>query len=333
MDRMKYTQAVARLRVLETRLLNKIKIERMIDSSSALEALKVLQETEYGNLMGNVKRAEDYDDLLREELKRVISLAYEITPEKSFVDIMTLKYDYHNLKVLLKAKALKSDLDHLLMEMGTVPLEKLKLSIVSENLKELPDTMREAIEKAQSDFKESMDPQVIDIILDRYLYKDILRTAEDTEFDFIKDYVKNNIDFINIKTYIRLKQQKKEAKFFKEVFLQGGNLKEEVFIKNYEDSLENFIPKLSSLKSFEAVKSGLEDYLVSGRLSFFEKVTEDYLMKEAKKAKYIHFGPEPIVSYIIAKETEIKVLRIIMVGKINGLSPDAIRERLRDVYV
>jgi len=35
----------------------------------------------------------------------------------------------------------------------------------------------------------------------------------------------------------------------------------------------------------------------------------------------------------MAKETEIKNARIIMVGKINNISNDVIRERLRESYV
>src|SRR3712207_5252493 len=88
MDRMDFTQAVSRLRVLEKRLLNKVKIERMIDSSSADEALKVLGETEYSSLMGDVKRAEDYEILLQKELKRVYKLMYDVTPESSIIDIL-----------------------------------------------------------------------------------------------------------------------------------------------------------------------------------------------------------------------------------------------------
>ena len=77
MDKMKFTQVIPRLRVLETRLLDKAKIDRMIDSNSAEEALKVLQETEYANVMSDVKRAEDYDNM--EELKwfKVISSLLE----------------------------------------------------------------------------------------------------------------------------------------------------------------------------------------------------------------------------------------------------------------
>ena len=80
MDKMKFTQVIPRLRVLETRLLDKAKIDRMIDSNSAEEALKVLQETEYSNVMTNVKRVEDYEYMLSEELKRVYHEVYSMSP-------------------------------------------------------------------------------------------------------------------------------------------------------------------------------------------------------------------------------------------------------------
>jgi V/A-type H+-transporting ATPase subunit C len=56
-------------------------------------------------------------------------------------------------------------------------------------------------------------------------------------------------------------------------------------------------------------------------------------MKLIRDAKYVTFGPEPILAYIYAKESEIKNLRIIMVGKINNIPSEVIRERLREVYV
>jgi len=52
-----------------------------------------------------------------------------------------------------------------------------------------------------------------------------------------------------------------------------------------------------------------------------------------KDAKYVSFGPEPVIAYIFAKENEIKLIRIIMVGKINGIDGEVIRERLRENYV
>ena len=56
-------------------------------------------------------------------------------------------------------------------------------------------------------------------------------------------------------------------------------------------------------------------------------------MEKMKSAKMISFGGEPLLAYIYAKETEIKVIRIIMVGKLNNINGEVIRERLRDIYV
>ena len=107
MDGMQFSQVIPRIRVYETKLLDKAKIDRMIDSHSAGEALKVLQESEYANVMSNVKRPEDYDNMLSEELKRLFDVMYDICPKKSLIDLMSVKYDYANIKVILKGMFLK----------------------------------------------------------------------------------------------------------------------------------------------------------------------------------------------------------------------------------
>ena len=41
----------------------------------------------------------------------------------------------------------------------------------------------------------------------------------------------------------------------------------------------------------------------------------------------------PLLGYLIARENEIKTVRIILTGKQNGFSDDAVRERIREMYV
>ena len=171
MDKMIFSQVIPRLRVYETKLLDKSKFDRMIDSNSANEALKVLQETEYANIMSNVKRAEDYEVILSEELKRVFQLMYDISPAKSLVDLMSIKYDYQNIKVILKGMFLKEDLSYLLIPVGTVEVSKLKSFIENMQLSDLSKLMREAIEEAIQGFENTKDPQMVDIILDKYMFK------------------------------------------------------------------------------------------------------------------------------------------------------------------
>jgi V/A-type H+-transporting ATPase subunit C len=332
MDRMNFTQAVARLRVLEKRLLNKVKIERMIDSTSAEDVLKILQETEYASLMGNLKRAEDYDILLKEELNRVYSLMYKVSPDLVIVDIMSLKYDYHNIKVMLKGRALNKDFSHMLIPVGTVDIEELKIYMTTGEYRELKPKMSESILEAEKIYFELKDPQNIDIILDQYMYIDMLDRAKETQNDFIIDYVKRNIDFSNIRSTIRLKKQQKDTKFFGKVILNGGDIAYDVLLRAFEEPIENMAAKFTSSKYGEIVRLGLEEYMKNGKLSVLEKSSENYIMKNLKTAKYVTFGPEPIFGYIAAKETEIKIIRIIMVGKLNNVDTAVIRERVRDVY-
>ncbi|MCB2311560.1 V-type ATP synthase subunit C [Clostridium tagluense] len=332
MDKMNFTQAVARLRVLETRLLSNVKVERMIDSTSAEDVIKILQETEYASLMVNVKRPEDYNILLKEELNRVYSLMYSVSPDPLIVDIMSLKYDYHNIKVMLKGKALNKDFSHMLIPVGTVDIEKLKLYMTAEDYRELNPKMREAIIQTEKVYNELKNPQKIDIIIDKYMYIDMLERAKETKIDFIIHYVVTSINFCNIKSIIRLKRQEKNVEFLKEVMLTGGDIANDILLRAFDDTIENMAAKFSSLKYGDVIKLGLEEYIKTGKLSALEKLSENYIMKTLKVAKYITFGPEPVFAYILAKETEIKIIRIIMVGKLNNVDTIVIRERVREVY-
>ena len=63
-----------------------------------------------------------------------------------------------------------------------------------------------------------------------------------------------------------------------------------------------------------------------------QKLCDDALIKYIKDAKYISVGIEPLVAYIAAKQMEIKSVRIVMAGKLAGISSELLRERLRETY-
>ena len=65
----------------------------------------------------------------------------------------------------------------------------------------------------------------------------------------------------------------------------------------------------------------------------FERMCDDYLMSYVKEAQYKTLTPEPLVGYILGKETEIKCVRIIMTCKLNNIDSETIKERVREAYV
>ena len=99
------------------------------------------------------------------------------------------------------------------------------------------------------------------------------------------------------------------------------------------DSAENIASKLSYTRYGAILKEGIESYAKTGSVSLFEKLSDNFIMSLLKGAKIMTSGVEPIIAYIYAKENEIKLIRIIMVGKLNNISAEVIRERLRDSYV
>lgn len=332
MDKMKFTQAVSRIWVLETKLLDKPKVERMIEAPSASEVLRILNETEYSNVSSNIKRAEDYEEILSAELKRVYDLVYEISPVKEVVKIMSLKYDYHNVKVLLKGKVLGKDLSSMIIKLGNLDLQEIKRKIDGDNYKSLNGTLGKGVQEAMKAFEETKDPQKIDIIIDKYMFKELVEIQKNLDYKFIDNLVKAMIDSINIRTLLRIKKQNKGRDFAEEVIVEGGAIDRSKLVALLNESPENIMAKLQSTIYSDLIKEGFEGYIATESASLLEKLSDNYIMELMKDSKLVTFGPERLLSYIYAKETEIKVIRIIMIGKLNNIAEEVIRERLRDIY-
>lgn len=333
MNVMQFTQALSRIWVLETRLLDKAKVERMLEANSADEVLKILSDTEYVNLMGSLKRANDYEVVLSAELKRVYNLVYELCPVNEIVDLMSIKYRYHNLKVLLKGKFLAKDFSNMLIDLGKEDLNDLKRKIDADNYNELKGNIQKAVEEAVIDFEANKDPQKIDIIVDSYMYKELVDIKKSVNYKFTDKLVDAMIDSTNIKTLLRVKKQGKGREFASEVIVSGGAIDKDTLVSIINETPENIISKLSFSVYSDMIKDGIEGYISTNSANLLEKLSDNYVMDLMKGAKLVTFGPERILSYIYAKETEIKIIRIIMVGKLNNIAEEVIRERLRDLYV
>ena len=182
MKRKDYGQSVVMVRVLEKKLLTKNKLDRMIEAETPEEVMKQLSETEYSQNMFDIQQPQEYEKILKRETERVFNLVRELSNDKEIVDILSLKYDYHNLKVLLKGRLANKDFSTLLMDAGTQKIEKLKLKFDIKNYNDLPEEISKAINEVEKDFLENNDSQKIDIIVDKYYYKnrDILE-----KFDLI----------------------------------------------------------------------------------------------------------------------------------------------------
>ena len=117
------------------------------------------------------------------------------------------------------------------------------------------------------------------------------------------------------------------------MLLDNGTLKTDLFLNQFEEDIENFAGAIKHTNYYKLVTEGIQSWTENHSLATLEKLSDNYLLNYIKQTKFAILGVEPLLGYLLAKEHEMKLIRIIMIGKLNELPSESIRERLRETYV
>jgi len=186
-----------------------------------------------------------------------------------------------------------------------------------------------------------------DLLLDKELFslvelntltcvEDILKTYRS---EFLEDYLAHLIDMHNIKTFLRLYILKEPQERLRELLACEGFIKKEIFLRLYSQDLVAFMTQLEYIHKRGCIidyalflKDAIERLEKENSFLYLEKAMNDFLVFALKPAKYINFGPEPVLAYYFAKVNEMNLVRLIILAKLNTLSTELVRERLNSVY-
>ena len=326
-----YIYASSYIRSCESKLLREEQLRSLCDAKSVDDIFKVLQDAGY-DADGKALTIGNYQEALEQAEHEMFDEVTELSKGQPAVDVFRYPSDYHNIKVLLKAEGLGIERTDILMENGTIPAEEMVRSIRERDFISLTPHMAEAVTMAVDTHARTSDPQYIDCICDRYCYEDIREAAERSENDFVRGYVERRIDTLNWMTFLRCRWMERPWSFFEEVFLEGGSIGKPVFNGAYEDDDKHVGEHFTATVLGDIVSDGLEAMAKDGTFTRMEKLCDDLLMEYAGEAKTVTFGIEPLVAYIIAKQNEIRCIRILLAGRVASMDPEVIRERLRETY-
>ncbi len=322
----RFAHALGRIRALEPSLLDRQKVDRLLDASEPKELINLLQDSDYGTWLSELDSPFQFEQALRKERKRVYELIERLSPEPAIPKALRSKYDFHNLKVLTKAAIAEKNFDHALVELGNVPITEFKWIMENEKYEKLPKYLSKAFETAINAFyTENKNPRTISISIDRSMFKHF---AENSPTQFLRFYRKIEIDLINLKTLIRLKALNQES-LYPQMKLEGGTIDPSEALN---ESLESIPHKFYSTPYYNILEEGISSYKKNGSFNRLEKLMDDFLLEVLRQTKYIDMGPEPLIAYFFAKLNEIKVVRMVFVGKLNNVPREKIRERLPDVF-
>lgn len=323
-----YLTISAQIRSMERRLLDRARMERMLDAATDDEAVRILTEVGYEAFDPASDRALNAALLRRRE--ELFGELYRYAPEPEIIDVFKLKYDYHNLKAVLKAR--DGDVSHLLVDAGRVKATELQRRYrESGGWDFLPPAMAEAAKEGQRVLAETGDPQRSDAVVDRAWFAEMLSLAEETKCAYLVDYIRATIDAANLRSVIRTLRMGRTPAFLKEFLFPGGTVSVDACLKaavngEVEQTYRTTVLRAAAQAGKEAVESG-------GSLTAFEKLCDDAVLQQAGRARRIPFGVEVVIGFVAARETEVSNVRIIMAGRMAGISADTIRERLRESYV
>lgn len=317
-----------RIRVLERSLLTRERMDRMLDAQTDEEAVKVLVECGYPEL--TQIDADSVNALLARVRDQVFDDLYSFAPDPAMIDVFKVKYDYHNLKTLLKSEAMGVSPDRLLVDCGRVSPKELREKLETGSSFGGSGALFRAAAEAREVLNASHDPQRCDIILDRAYFREMAELAAGTSSDFLAGYVRLLVDAANLKSLVRVLRMKKTDEFLKAVLFEGGNIGVSAVLSCMNGaSLET----VYGMTAFRAAAETGQAAVSGGGLTEFEKACDNALVEYVSGAKYVAFGEQPLIGYLVARENELTAVRIILTGRLAGLGAESIRERLREAYV
>ena len=344
MNRENFIAASTSTRIYEDDLLRARDLERLNDYGSLREVINGLNDSSYASFIAELDRDEDYEEILNKELVRVYEKISEVTPDKNISQYLLEKYNFHNLKLVVKEIIQEEDYSKIYSPMANIDTAYIKRELIKLGDDELIlDEIGEKDERniylayakeAIDSYKESENPAMIDISLDKSYYERLLDLAKRTGLDSLITYTKESIDLVNIKTILRIRGQKLDLEYLRKCLIEGGNLDKDDLLEMASMDISGILVRTSSLAINSYLAKCLDrDKTDTENLLDLEKAIDDHFMDFAKEAKSMTYGPEVLLGFLIAKEQEIKNLRIIFISKLNSLPKDFTRERLRETYV
>ena len=322
-----YLCVSAMLRAREPKLLNDERASRMLDAASFEDAAKILTDCGYPDMSRTT--ADEVEQTLAARRSELFDEMSRLSPDRELPDLFRLKYDYHNAKAIIKAEAVGSDPKHLLSDAGRVPGARLLELYNEERWSLLPPVLARAMEEAKGVLARTANPQLSDIVLDRAFFEEMRAVADRVDSDYLRSYVKVLADSANLKSAVRTLRMGKSQDFLGEVLVDGGSVDtRRVVAASDKESLAGLYAH-SPLE--KAAVLGAEA-LSGGSMTAFERACDNAVNDYLRAAKLVSYGPEAVAAYLAAVEGEIQAVRMILTGRLAGVKPQAIRERLRDLY-
>jgi vacuolar-type H+-ATPase subunit C/Vma6 len=182
-----------------------------------------------------------------------------------------------------------------------------------------------------SDPEEEIDPDIIDVILDGAYLRHLLMLAEELNSTIISEYINDQVLSSLVSILWRALNQDMQMRRFQIYLPPLGKF-------------TNMIDELSDVEKPEewpSVIDGAIGACVTGALtkprdeqvSFFELLVTNHLTRLMSAGRLQTAGPERVFTFLTGLNVEMQNLKLVVAGRLNRISRDTLRLKLKDCYV
>ncbi|MDR2005841.1 MAG: V-type ATPase subunit [Acidaminococcales bacterium] len=313
-----YQYAIGRIKVLETHMLDAVKLKKLVPLETD-EFFRTLQESGYGE---GILADGDLDELLRKELKAARQLVWTVTPDPKVTGLFLLPIDAHNLKVFLKTRVFAVPSDGLAEEGGVFPPEDLQKAVAEKRYTFFPPALKDNLDELEKTLVRYASPRLISMRVDGAIFKYIKRVLEQTRNEYATKYFSLLADLTNTKSFIRARELGWNVEEFSSAFVVCGDISREMFLQAFALPSEHITPMLERGTNSAAVAQALDEYFGKNGMAAFEKRIDSLRMRFVRARRNDPEGIGAIVGYLIGKETEARALSMILSARSSGEEPD-----------
>lgn len=327
-DKELYVYEVTRVHMHEQGLLSMQDLEQLISAKTVAEAFRYLSDKGWGS---PDLPANDPDALVAFETDRTWGLIEELMEDMSVFNVFLIANDYHNLKAAIKlaftASGEDEDNGRYFLKYGTVPIEDIVKAANEHDFSGLPPAMAAAGKDAYETLAHTGVGQNSDMVIDRAALVAVSDAGKKTKSELLRRYAQLTVDGANIKAAVRSAAMGKSREFIQRTIAPAGTLDAEKLVDaavEGPDAIYEYLKGTAYAGAVDVFKKSMAD---------FERWCDNQLIELIKPQKSNYFTIEPLAAYILGRENEIKMVRLILSAKINHLSDAVLRERLRETYV
>lgn len=333
-DDWRYAYETAQARTIEAQMLSRSTLLDMANAADFEQAVELLRSTEY-----TLPAGAGISELERVLMSRRSVLRQQFAGwmhNKVILGLFKSRDDFANLRLAIRRSLTKKPVGGDYSPDGNFSPEFFVDVFENEKYEALPDYMAEAAQRAVLAWYsakgetspgggQDKDIRRIDYAIDAAQAEFNLISAAKLSNEFLLGLFRIQTDIVNIRTMLRLRLKGDTRP---DVFLSGGYVERDKLIRGLEAGPEGIAGIFFATPYSDFVQTGAAYAASEKSFLKIEQQCEEYLAGYLRSTISIAVGAQPIIAYLLLKENEIRMVRLILTAKKNHLNPKLILDRI-----